>query len=386
MPDEAKSINTDARNIKLVDVIWNITQVCPFNCSNCCVDAVHVTNSNRHIYLKSQTLTKVEKVPYQIDKGSSFDQAMTLRQRQGLELTFQEKQQVIENLGGFQPKIDFSGGDPLSTSETLKVLRLAAYRFGRQQITLTATVAGLNKYAPEEIAPYIGELNITYDNATKQGNLHRPAGYADGNLKKAAQFVATGVLVRAECPLSVHNISKDILSLIYTNLHQAGIQKLLLMRLFPVGRGTLVATDIPTPDQYRQAIQHLQGMEAKCGYPKLKLQCALKFFDDQRLTENPCDLVRESFGLMADGTLLASPWAVGTTGKPLHDVWVLGNLAITPLHEILKSEKVKDYRNRLNENFGHCKIQSFLSSQLKNPIDRIFDKSDPLYADKYSDV
>jgi hypothetical protein len=104
MPDEAKSINTDARNIKLVDVIWNITQVCPFNCSNCCVDAVHVTNSNRHIYLKSQTLTKVEKVPYQIDKGSSFDQAMTLRQRQGLELTFQEKQQVIENLGGFPAK------------------------------------------------------------------------------------------------------------------------------------------------------------------------------------------------------------------------------------------------------------------------------------------
>jgi MoaA/NifB/PqqE/SkfB family radical SAM enzyme len=383
MPNELNPIYTDDISINPIDLIWNITQICPFNCSNCCVDAVHVTNTDNHIYLKSEMLTKVEKILYQRSQGNLFDQAAILRQNQGFELTFKEKQQVIENLQGFQPKIDFSGGDPLSVSETLKVIQLAAKRFGKLQITLTTTVAGLSRYDPDEISPYIGELNVTYDNATYIKDSHRPRGYVDGNLKKAAQFASAGVRVRAECPLSAQNVNEDSLRLIYINLHQAGIQKLLLMRLFPVGRGALVASDIPTSEQYQRAIHILREMEAHYGYPKLKLQCALKFFDNQHLNNNPCDLVKESFGLMADGTLLASPWAIGANGRPLHDVWILGNLAKTSLHEILTSQRVINYRKRLNENFGHCKIQAFLSSKISDPTDRIFDTSDPLYVNRY---
>ncbi len=183
---------------------------------------------------------------------------------------------------------------------------------------------------------------------------------------------------RAECPLTAHNIQDSILTRLYLNLHEAGIDKFLLMRLFPSGRGVLREADIPTPAQYRRAINLLRELEAKYGSPQLKLQCALKFFDNQNLEENPCDLFRESFGLMADGTLLASPWAVGARGQPFHDVWVLGNLASTPLETILSSEKAKEYERRLDENFGHCKIFAFLSSTKSRLIDRIFDQTDPL--------
>jgi hypothetical protein len=87
----------------------------------------------------------------------------------------------------------------------------------------------------------------------------------------------------------------------------------------------------------------------------------------------------ESFGLMANGTLLSSPWAVNGIGQPLHEAWVLGNLAETNLRDILNSPKAKEYQRRLDENFGHCKIFAFLNSKLDRPLDRIFDKTDPLY-------
>jgi MoaA/NifB/PqqE/SkfB family radical SAM enzyme len=182
--------------MRKVDLIWNMTLVCPWDCKNCCVDAIHVTKRDGHIKLRSHALTKVEQVPHQTENGSPFDQAMALRQRQGLELDFAGKLRVIDHLDGFLPKIDFSGGDPLSATENLEVMQIATQRFGRQQITLTATGAGLAKCVPEEIAPLIGELNFTYDSVTPKGNAHRPGGYANGNLRKAAQFVHAGVRVR----------------------------------------------------------------------------------------------------------------------------------------------------------------------------------------------
>jgi hypothetical protein len=151
------------------------------------------------------------------------------------------------------------------------------------------------------------------------------------------------------------------------------------MRLFAVGRGIFDPALVPSPDQYRKAINVLREMETQYRLPVLRLQCALKHFDGLANDENPCDLVRESFGLMADGTLLASPWAVGGEGGPLDETFVLGNLARTPLREILDSTRVREYENRQDENFGHCKIQAFLASKKKNSFDRIFDRTDPLY-------
>lgn len=364
---------------KAVDLIWNVTLICPWPCGNCCVDAVQVTKRDGQIYLRSHALTKVEVLSYDAGHGTLYDQAMALRQRQGLELDLAGKLRVLDHLEGYLPKIDFSGGDPLAAAENWEVMRRAAQRFGREQITLTATGAGLAKYDPKEITPWIGELNFTYDTVSAEGSPHRSAGYADGNLRKAAQFARAGVRTRAECPLSVHNSRDESLRRLYADLHEEGIETLLVMRLFPVGRGTFVASDIPTPAQYRRAMSLLREIEARFGRPKVKLQCALRFFDTPDMAENPCDLVRESFGLMADGTLLASPWAIGPSGGPLHDVWVLGNLATTPLREILRSEKVQQYAARLNDNFGHCKIFSFLNSRKGSPLERVFDKADPLY-------
>ncbi len=90
----------------------------------------------------------------------------------------------------------------------------------------------------------------------------------------------------------------------------------------------------------------------------------------------------ESFGLTPDGTLLASPWAIDGRGRPMHDAFVLGNLATTPMQAILQSEKVRAYMPRLDENIGHCKIFTFFHSTKSDPVDRLFDNADPLYTGK----
>ncbi len=366
--------------VSKVDIIWNMTLVCPWDCKVCCVDAVHVTRKNGHVRVMSEGLSNTQLITVNPNIGTIFDQALEFRQEHGLELNLAGKRKVIDHLEGFQAKIDFSGGDVLVVAENYKVLQEASERLGRDQITLTATGAGLSRYNVADVAPYIGELNFTYDNISPEGNETRPAGYATGNLRKASLFANAGVRTRAECPLSRENVDEDTLRQIYLDVHHAGVHKLLLMRLFPVGRGMLRSSAIPTAEEYKRAISIFRDMEAKYGYPILKLQCALKFFDEYKGTVNPCDVVSESYGLMADGTLLSSPWSVNSIGQPLDTAWVLGNLAQNSLRDILDSPKAKEYYQRRNENFGHCKIHAFLNSKRNRPLDRIFDKADPLYA------
>jgi len=371
---------------KKVDIIWNSTLVCIWDCEICCVNAVAVSRKGNDIYIFDPGRKTRNIIPFQQDSGSIYDQAKVFREHSGLELSYEGKLRVLDHLSGFFPKLDFSGGDPLSVHENWKIMEIASGRFGRSQITLTATGAGLKGYNPEEIAPYIGELNFTYDSPDHDGGETRPDGYASGNLKRAAEFVQHGVKTRGECPLSVYNCGDEVLRRIYQNLHDAGVNKLLIMRLFPSGRGKLRQKDIPTPQQYRHAIAVLREEEARLGGPQVKLQCALKFFDNSSVEVNPCDLMEESFGLMADGTLLASPWAIDSVGRPLSDEWVLGNLAETPLSNLLRTEKASEYQRRLNENHGHCKIFSFFNSRKPRIMDRIFDTADPLYVNKEEEI
>lgn len=284
----------------------------------------------------------------------------------------------MENLKGLNVKIDFSGGDPLSVTSTIVVMKKAREFFGKENITLTATGAGLSRIKVDQLMPIIGELNFTYDSSGKVANVTRPTGYAFSNLKKASQFSKAGIKTRAETPLNTENVDKKSLTRIYLDLHEANISTHLIMRLFPSGRGVLLKSKIPTAEQYKIALDLLYELENKYEYPKIKLQCALKFLDSRKNFErNPCDLITNSFGLMPNGTLIASPWAINNIGQPINDLFVLGNLSKTKMSDILLTEKVRKFIKRADENFGHCKIHSFFNSE--NKEEGLYEKHDPLY-------
>ncbi|MFF5897035.1 hypothetical protein ACFY8O_14015 [Streptomyces argenteolus] len=345
------------------------------------MDAVHVRRHGGNTETRSDALSLTETVPVQPGPAGIYVQAGRWRQSRGLELDLAGKMRVLDHLSGYDSKIDISGGDPMVLAENVEVMSEASARFGRDNVTLTATGAGLITWNPDSIGPLIGELNFTFDSAGPGDPQFRPRHYASRNLAHAARFARAGVKVRAECPLTTANCGPDKLELLYRQLSESGIDTLLLMRLFPVGRGTFRRETVPSRQQYLDAIQTLQRLEKEYGRPRIRLQCAMRHLTGSADGINPCDLVRESFGLLTDGTLLASPWALNTHGKPLDDAWVLGDLGSTSLTKILASEKARSYRERIDHNFGHCKVFSFLHSRKEKAADRIFDTSDPLYAD-----
>ncbi|MGW5237508.1 hypothetical protein ACWEOW_01090 [Monashia sp. NPDC004114] len=364
----------------LRDIIWNVTAICGWNCATCCVAATHVKQKNGAVLISSPELDRYEVIQDDGEGGNPFDRALRYRQRRGMELTLAEKLVILDHLAGHNVRLDVSGGDVLSPRENYVLLQEAARRFGKNAITLTATGAGLAHYDIPALAEMISELNFTFDGEPDETDPLRPSTYARTNLQRARKFAAAGVATRAECPLSAQNLEPEALARLYTQLHEARVDKLLLMRLFPVGRGAMVPDAIPTNDQYRRAIATLRALEERYEFPKVKLQCALRLMEGPTAV-NPCDAVTESFGLTWDGILLGSPWAINKSGKPADPAWVLGNLRTTSLTEILSSEKVQSMQARAAENHGHCKIFSWLNGESVHSEDRIFERADPMYTD-----
>lgn len=359
-----------------IDIIWNWTLLCGWDCSMCCVDAVHVVVRGEELVIRSEGLANERRIKR--DRTMSvFDQALRLRQELGLELTFEQKLAVVENVAGYDAQFDISGGDPLQPTENVRVLEEISRRLGRHRVTLTATGAGLHQHDAASIGGLIKELNFTFDGEADESDPNRPSAYARGNLRAASRFAAVGVRTRAECPLTLQNIDEQSLDRIFHALHDAGIERLLVMRLFPSGRGEWRAALQPNREQYARAISHLRSLEAKYGTPRIKLQCALRALDGHA-GKNPCDAVVSSFGLTAKGVLLGSPWAIGPTGQPDED-WVIGNLRDVPLSDLLKSPKVRRILGQADVNHGHCKFIAAKNGWSADPIDRMFDLADPLF-------
>jgi MoaA/NifB/PqqE/SkfB family radical SAM enzyme len=365
-----------------VDIIWNHSTVCPWDCAKCCVSAAHVIARQGEVMMSNAELTAYTSVairPRNASKRWMYDVAARMRQEMGLELDLVGKLRVLDHLEGVLPKVDISGGDPLVLSESLTLIRATAERFGTEHVTVTATGMGLKLTDPAEVAPFIGELNFTYDGTPPDDDPNCPTAYSAMNLREALRYADLGVPLRAELPLTLQNINPFELEAIYRALTEAGaVSKLLVMRLFPSGRGELRDHQIPTPGQYREAIAQLRALEAELNGPAIKLQCALKGLDSGG-PAHPCDAVEESFGLMADGTLLGSPWAIGKDGNPVDDIWILGNLAHTPLTEILASERVAQFLRHHADSQPACKIMNGFYGTSSDPFERTTELADPLY-------
>ena len=367
---------------KRLDIIWNHTAVCTQDCTDCCVDAVHARAQGVNAVVRSVGLSRIDIVPMQPSENK-YGAAQRHQQAIGRELSFEQKMTVLRNLDNFDVRLDISGGDALVTPDGLQLLRASSEKVGRENVTLTVTGAGLKPSHMDEVASLISELNFTFNAAEPDDAVSRPRMYAASNLKMATRVAARGIPVRAECPLLKGNCDHGHLKRLYLQLRDNGIQKLLVMRQFAVGRGQIAPELVPTREEYLSAIRYLFELEACYSGPKVKLQCALRHLAAKEglipaPSVNPCDAVRESYGLMPDGTLLASPWAVGPQGRPLHQSWVIGNLAETPLTQLLRSPHAQSMMFRADENYGHCKIFAFQHSTRPEPTDRMFDKADPL--------
>lgn len=376
------------------DFIWNITLVCPWNCEFCCTDASYVKKDEQRIVIYEKGLSEKIIAPNtendtpilqrMISEGFTptiFDKALIDRQTRGKEISYDEKISILKNLEENKVNIDFAGGDPLSCYENYLVIKRASELFGRENISITSTGFTLKNYGVDRISEIIGEFEFTLDEVTDSPAINRPNGYNGSNIFYAKKFSEKGIKTKAQIPIHGGNCSSVDIEKIYLQLTEAGVNELLLMRVFPVGRGRsfIIKQGMYERSDYEAVIDLYRKMEKKYSGPKVRLQCALKHLESLPSDQNPCDLMRESYGINPKGQLLLSAWATNDVGEPLDDDFVLGKLHEESFKQILQSKKAKEYFKNLDNNFGHCKIFSHVFSKEVKTIG-IFSKSDPLYS------
>lgn len=363
-----------------LDFIWNVTRLCSWDCSVCCVDAIRLRRlGSDQIELKDNNLSKSTKIAA-ISGKSAFGVAHENLVSRGIELDLPSKLEIVDQVSQYPARLDISGGDPLELEENWQVLEAASALLGKSNVSLTATGPGIRINRIPELAALVDEVNVTYAPTVDEDYAARPKSYSSSNLILAKQLVDHGLRVRVEVPLTRNMCQKEMLESIYYAVQGSGAQRILLMRLFPVGRGFQVADEIPSSQEYTNAIKILRDLEKTHRTPNVSLQCALRSIEQTARTTNPCDLATNSFGIMPNGDLLLSPWAISTNGRALSKDWIIGNIVESGLEALISSEAVLNVRKLADKNFGHCKIFAALNSNEADFLDKLASKTDPLYS------
>jgi|GEM_PF-5593447 hypothetical protein len=324
--------------------ILNLTRCCTQNCEICAVDALYAPSVSQCADLAHK------------------------EQNAGRELNIVQWCSIVDKLLAADPTIelDLSGGDCLALPWVCH--RLIPYILDRVhdrgQVSVTSTADSLSIWLKElagsstEKRP--GTVHITYD-----GN----RSYSYTNLQLSHDIRELDIDVHAECPLTFENCTSKVVHEIYEAVREAEIQELLLMRFFPVGRGSnpnCGRSVEPSGDSYRQTLEEfLKLAEQDSGGPKIKIQCALRGFLSPSKGCVPCKMGNSTWCIMPNGTLLICPWAYGTDGNPLDSTFAAGNL----LNESLNAcqSKASVLRGDLRHRFpGKCRVRAFAAqAQLK---------------------
>lgn len=362
----------------MVGIIYNITYLCPHGCSICCVDSVAAKEVGKNIEIYTNALKT--KAILERDARPLYVQASNYLHSIGMELSFEEKLRLLDNLDVPNLEMQISGGDALILNENIEFLKIASQKIGRENLSLVTTSKGIRKEDIPEISSYISQYNCAYDNPYPDKKLdYRSEGYVSENLIIAKEFMKNGVIVQAECTLTKNNLNPKGLRDLYLSLHDKGIENLLLMRIVPfVGRNQN-QTNIPSDVEYKIGINILRELEKKYTYPKVDLICSLKHLYPEELKQNPCKMSEGVMGLTPSGKLLLSPYAFGAGNKPLDKEFEIGSLVNNKLSKLLDSPIRQQVLRRNDESIGHCKIQSYLYSKKTDFMDKILDNTDPLY-------
>jgi hypothetical protein len=289
----------------------------------------------------------------------------------GREMTADQWCSVIDKLITVDPSVEFdlSGGDCLALPWVYK--QLIPYILervqNRKQISVTSTAKSIQTWFEEtrniSSTQRPGAVHVTFDGCRQ---------YSFENLQLASQIYELGMDLHVECPLTVENCNLIKIQEIYLAAKHAHVSEILLMRYFPVGRGSdLYGRDglNPSPDMYRFAInmffqlasQHPDG-------PTIKVQCALKQFTDQQPGSAKCKMGDRTWCVMPNGVLLICPWAYGLNGNPLDDIFVAGNI----LHDDYRNcrSRAKSLRTALHRKFPtECRIIGFVDENIHDSGD-----------------
>lgn len=274
-----------------------------------------------------------------------FDDANKHLQEKGLESTLEDKLKILENID-IPAKIDFSGGDPLLLSENLQVLSKASERFGKENISVTATGMGFSLADPTFLAQILGHIDFTYDYSGRTKTDSRPNNYNSNNLKVIKKLSHLGIRTTAQTPLSLDNINPSMVENIFYDLNGAHVEEIYLMKIFPAGRGANIDLKQPTREQYLKTVEKFKELELKYGSPKVIVQSILNETNSSDISPKDKYCISNSLNITNLGLLLLSPWAYDGFGNP-QSKFIAGDLKNKKLSELYNQDSYTNLLERL---------------------------------------
>lgn len=300
----------------IMDVIWNLTRICPWNCAICCVNAPHACETTK-FYLKRK----------QKDNHAELD--------------LSKKIQVLKNLCDENFDIDFSGGDPLYYDEDLLVVEQATMWLPAEKISVSMTGIELTE-RKIELLKKVKEVEFTIDSPPDFPNFARPEGYHLSSIMAFKECIKAGIKTRAITVLYPLTMKKENLESVYKILCELEVPEWELLRFYPVGRASRYAHLIPSREDYLKTMTFLRTFK---GRTKIFLQHSLRMLEGDGVCPAA---VHESLGILPDGSV--SAWAIDLRAQPISDNFRLGKMPEQKIDDIVQAAKRRpEYRRDAHE-------------------------------------
>ena len=81
-----------------IDLIYNTTYICPWDCAICCVDVINVSKKADKIIINYDGLRELEEIPFDKKQGNIYTQVSKLLVKRGKELSLDGKKRVVDYL------------------------------------------------------------------------------------------------------------------------------------------------------------------------------------------------------------------------------------------------------------------------------------------------
>jgi MoaA/NifB/PqqE/SkfB family radical SAM enzyme len=317
--------------MKRKNIVWNLTALCPFCCSFCCVSATHVCGFRQVFPLNDDT---------PVVEG---------------ELSFNQQMAILDQLDGERFKIDFSGGDVLINPRNVDLILAASQKLGASNVGLSIPGTFTTPSILKTLSGKVSSVEITLDNVPGVEDRHRPLNYAHYASVAVQRLVDAGFTVGIQTVLRKENMFRDVISELYSHLKILGVNKWSLLRLAPVGRGYSKYERHPSIQDYIEFADVIDGITADS-----LLEVHYQYLLPRRRQKSfRCRAVEHSIGISPTGEVSACFWAFKPDGK-LFDQAVLGKLPEQNIEEILRSQKAHKW-SQYGQQENYCPLKTIMS-------------------------
>ena len=314
------------------------------------------------------------------------------------EATAEEKLKILYSLATEKNRIkmiDFAGGDPCQSDDSVEIIKNAILLFGQDTISVTTTAKGIQNLSAPVQRTILSQCEITLDAA----HSYLSADASDYPTRGLNHYSATNAQQLAVSSDCIKNLTINI-PILNDDLNDDEIEKLakeidrinkqcvttnveaVLIRLMPVGgHGADEATkkDYSSYNPIKTA-RKIKAALLQYDIP-CKYHCSLRTLDClQSSGGGKCSLLDRKIGIDSAGNVFACAWGGYLPGYDTipENPFYLGNLLEKNLSEILSSEnETNAYRrirnmNNVKPGRNYCEVVS----RFNNPADN--SNRDPL--------